>query len=43
MPDVEGPQRADNKIIEVKRMRAPAEVARQLDIKSATPSFSSSG
>lgn len=34
MPDVEGPQRADNKIIEVKRMRAPAEVARQLDIKS---------
>jgi GntR family transcriptional regulator len=33
-PDVELPQRAENKIIEVKRVRAPAEVARQLDIKS---------
>ena len=33
-PDVEELQRAENRIIEVKRLRAPAEVARQLDIKS---------
>ena len=33
-PDVDAPQRAENRIIEVKRVRAPAEVARQLDIKS---------
>lgn len=32
--DVEKWQRAENRIIEVKRMRAPAEVARQLDVKS---------
>jgi GntR family transcriptional regulator len=34
MPDAGEPHYADNKIIEVKRLRAPAEVARQLDIKS---------
>ena len=33
-PDVDEPQRAENRIIEVKRVRAPAEVARQLDVKS---------
>jgi len=33
-PDVDEPQRAENRIIEVKRVRAPAEVARQLDMKS---------
>lgn len=33
-PDVEEPQRAENRIVEVKRLRASAEVARQLDIKS---------
>ncbi len=32
--DTDVPQRAENKIIEVKRVRAPAEVARQLDMKS---------
>ncbi len=32
--DVDEPQRAENRIVEVKRLRAPAEVARQLDIKS---------
>lgn len=32
--DLEGPQHAENRIIEVKRLRASAEVARQLDIKS---------
>jgi GntR family transcriptional regulator len=34
MPDVGEPHNADNRILEVKRMRAPAEVARLLDIKS---------
>ncbi|MDB5772459.1 MAG: GntR family transcriptional regulator [Burkholderia sp.] len=34
MPDVGEPHYADNKILEVKRLRAPAEVARLLDIKS---------
>jgi GntR family transcriptional regulator len=34
MPDVGEPHYPDNNIIEVKRLRAPAEVARQLDIKS---------
>jgi len=34
MPDVGEPHPADNKILEVKRLRAPAEVARLLDIKS---------
>lgn len=34
MPDVGEAHQADNRIIEVKRMRAPAEVARLLDIKS---------
>lgn len=31
--DVEGAQHAENRVIEVKRIRAPAEVTRQLDIK----------
>jgi GntR family transcriptional regulator len=34
MPDVGDPHYPANNIIEVKRLRAPAEVARQLDIKS---------
>lgn len=34
MPDAGNPHNADNKILEVKRLRAPAEVARLLDIKS---------
>jgi GntR family transcriptional regulator len=34
MPDVGDAHQADNRIIEVKRMRAPAEVARLLDVKS---------
>jgi GntR family transcriptional regulator len=34
MPDVGEAHQADNRIIEVKRMRAPAEVARMLDVKS---------
>lgn len=34
MPDAGEPHYADNKIHEVKRLRAPAEVARLLDIKS---------
>ncbi len=34
MPDEGVPHPPDNKIIEVKRMRAPAEVARLLDLKS---------
>ena len=34
MPDEGVPHQPDNKIIEVKRMRAPAEVARLLDLKS---------
>ncbi|RJF98755.1 GntR family transcriptional regulator [Noviherbaspirillum saxi] len=34
MPDAGEPHYADNNILEVKRLRAPAEVARQLDIKS---------
>lgn len=34
MPDVGEAHQADNRIIEVKRMRAPAEVARLLDVKS---------
>lgn len=34
MPDAGEPHSADNKILEVKRVRAPAEVARLLDIKS---------
>lgn len=33
-PDIGDPHYPDNKIFEVKRMRAPAEVARLLDIKS---------
>lgn len=33
-PDVDVPQRADNKIIDVKRLRANADLARQLDMKS---------
>jgi len=34
MPDAGEPHYADNRILEVKRLRAPAEVARLLDIKS---------
>jgi len=34
MADVDEPQRPENRIIEVKRVRASAEVARQLDVKS---------
>jgi GntR family transcriptional regulator len=34
MPDIGGAHTPDNKIIEVKRLRAPADVARLLDIKS---------
>ncbi len=34
MPDEGVPHQPDNKIVEVKRMRAPAEVARLLDLKS---------
>ncbi|HEY8606351.1 MAG TPA: GntR family transcriptional regulator [Noviherbaspirillum sp.] len=34
MPDAGDPHYADNKILEVKRLRAPAEVARLLEIKS---------
>jgi GntR family transcriptional regulator len=34
MPDLGEPHHADNKILDVKRLRAPAEVARLLDIKS---------
>lgn len=34
MPDQGEPHSPDNKIIEVKRLRAPAEVARQLEMKS---------
>jgi len=34
MPDTGEPHYPDNKILEVKRLRAPAEVARLLDIKS---------
>lgn len=34
MPDVGEPHSADNKILEVRRLRAPAEVARLLDIKA---------
>lgn len=34
MPDVGEPHSADSKFLEVKRLRAPAEVARLLDIKS---------
>ncbi|MEO6353141.1 MAG: GntR family transcriptional regulator [Oxalobacteraceae bacterium] len=34
MPDTGEPHPADNKIIEIKRLRAPAEVARLLDLKS---------
>lgn len=37
MPDVGEPHNADNKILEVKRLRAPAEVARLLDLKSGDP------
>lgn len=35
MPDAGEPHQADNRIIDVRRQRAPAEVARLLDIKSA--------
>src|SRR3954471_10387928 len=34
MPDEGVPHQPDNKIVEVKRMRAPAEVARLLELKS---------
>jgi GntR family transcriptional regulator len=34
MPDIGEPHYADNQILDVKRLRAPAEVARLLDIKS---------
>jgi GntR family transcriptional regulator len=34
MPDVGEAHSPDNKVIEVKRLRAPADIARQLDIKS---------
>src|SRR5262249_19660183 len=34
VPDTGEPHYADNKVLEVKRLRAPAEVARPLDIKS---------
>lgn len=37
MPDVGDPHAADNRIIDVKRLRATAETARLLDIKSADP------
>jgi GntR family transcriptional regulator len=35
MPDIGEPHHPENKVIEVKRLRAPAEVARLLEIKSA--------
>jgi GntR family transcriptional regulator len=34
MPDAGEPHNADNRILEVKRLRAPAEIARLLDVKS---------
>lgn len=34
MPDVGEPRQADSRFLEVKRLRAPAELARQLDLKS---------
>jgi len=34
MPDAGDPHSPDNRILEVKRLRAPAEVARQLDMRS---------
>lgn len=34
MPDTGEPHYADNKILDVKRLRAPAEIARLLDVKS---------
>lgn len=37
MPDEGEPHSADNQIIEVKRLRAPAEVARLLEMKSGDP------
>ncbi len=37
MPDVGEPHSADNRVIEVKRLRAPAEVARLLELKSGDP------
>jgi GntR family transcriptional regulator len=37
MPDAGEPHHPDNKIIEVKRLRAPAEVARLLEVKSGDP------
>lgn len=37
MPDVGEPHNPENRIIEVKRLRAPAEVARLLEIKSGDP------
>ncbi len=37
MPDVGEPHHAENNIIEVKRLRAPAEVARLLEVKSGDP------
>ncbi len=39
VPDTESAQRADNRLIEVKRARAPAEVARQLDLKAGDPAI----
>ncbi|MBI1892074.1 MAG: GntR family transcriptional regulator [Burkholderiales bacterium] len=37
MPDVGEPHHPENRIIEVKRLRAPAEVARLLEMKSGDP------
>jgi GntR family transcriptional regulator len=37
MPDIGEPHNPDNKVLEVKRLRAPAEVARLLDMKSGDP------
>lgn len=39
VPDTESAQRADNRLIEVKRARAPAEVAPQLDLKAGDPAI----
>ncbi len=37
MPDVGEPHNAENHVVEVKRLRAPAEVARLLEMKSGDP------
>lgn len=37
VPDSDAPQVATNRLIDIKRMRAPAELARQLDLKAGDP------